>query len=53
LYSAAVIALALAVWSIEEQTPAAVQARVSLWRRGGRQPSRTRPRQDLGRHQPG
>jgi hypothetical protein len=32
LYSAAAIALALAVWSIEEQTPAEVRARVSPWR---------------------
>lgn len=32
LYSAAAIALALAVWSLEEQTPAEVRARVSPWR---------------------
>lgn len=32
LYSAAAIALALAAWSIEEQTPAEVRARVSPWR---------------------
>jgi hypothetical protein len=32
LYSAAAIALALAVWSIEEKTPAEVRARVSPWR---------------------
>ena len=32
LYSAAAIALALAVWSIEEETPAEVRARVSPWR---------------------
>jgi hypothetical protein len=32
LYSAAAIALALAVWSVEEQTPAEVRARVSPWR---------------------
>jgi hypothetical protein len=32
LYSAAAIALALAVWSIEEQAPAEARARVSPWR---------------------
>lgn len=32
LYSATAIALALAIWSIEEQTPAEVRARVSPWR---------------------
>lgn len=32
LYSAAAIALALAVWSLEEQTPAEVRAQVSPWR---------------------
>lgn len=32
LYSAAAVALALAVWSLEEQTPAEVRARVSPWR---------------------
>lgn len=32
LYSAAAIALALAVWSLEEQTPAEVRAWVSPWR---------------------
>ncbi|HTP25568.1 MAG TPA: hypothetical protein VMK12_07905 [Anaeromyxobacteraceae bacterium] len=32
LYSAAAIALALAVWSLEEKAPAEVRARVSPWR---------------------
>ncbi|MGC3998054.1 MAG: hypothetical protein QM767_11405 [Anaeromyxobacter sp.] len=32
LYSAPAVALALAVWSLEQQTPAAVRARVSPWR---------------------
>ena len=32
LYSAAAIALALAIWSLEEQIPAEVRARVSPWR---------------------
>jgi len=32
LYSAGAIALALAIWSIEDQTPAEVRARVSPWR---------------------
>ena len=35
LYSAAAVALALAIWSIEEQTPAEVRARVSPWRTVG------------------
>jgi transposase len=32
LYSAAAIALALAVWSLEEKAPAEVRTRVSPWR---------------------
>lgn len=35
LYSAAAIALALAVWSLEEEAPAEVRARVSPWRMVG------------------